>query len=358
MKKSRSIVGFTLIELLVVIAIIGILAALLLPALVKARDSAQMAKCQSNMKSMANAYLIYSADNNGWFAPCNSSHAAYAAYLGIDEGSLQSRNIAGAGAIFDANFEKQGRVDTVEIVKRLYASTNDSGAWRAFTAKEGQDAQFLAGTVFRCPKDQGRGAVTRYVNQTAVFSYIQPQSIGFASLPYWSTQPDESGGGYGWDNPSFNGVPARHYFTTARILDPTQTILLFEGCSAEGNCFGMTGWYPNGVCSTYPYCCGDYSLGMRNSAGPFAFQLIRTDPTAGGSGSVGNLAYRHGGDVFLANVAFLDGHVETFPPKELFSHSGYFQNGALVRGWVWNLHVPGGRTPDWYDQYNWYVRGY
>jgi prepilin-type N-terminal cleavage/methylation domain-containing protein/prepilin-type processing-associated H-X9-DG protein len=355
MKKSRSIVGFTLIELLVVIAIIGILAALLLPALIRARDSAQMAKCQSNMKNLANAYLIYAADNNGWFAPCNFSHAAYAAYLGIDEGSLQQRSVTGQGAIFDANFEKQKRIDTVEIVKRLYSSANDSGAWRAYTPLEAADAAFLATTVFRCPKDQGRGAVTKYVNQTAVFSYLQPVSLGFACRPWWDNQVDETPGTWGWDNPSW----ARHYFTTARILDPTQTILLDEGCSAEGNCFGMTGWYPsNVVCTTYATIAGDNSLGMRNSQGPFAFQLRRQDMTAGDSGSVGNLAYRHGGDKYLTNVAFLDGHVETFPPKELFSHSGYRTNNVLIRGWVWNLHVPGGRTPDWYDQYNWYVRSY
>ena len=64
--------GFTLIELLVVIAVIGILAALLMPAILKAILGAQTENCKSNLRQLSGAVVSYTKDNNSML-PCGGT---------------------------------------------------------------------------------------------------------------------------------------------------------------------------------------------------------------------------------------------------------------------------------------------
>jgi prepilin-type N-terminal cleavage/methylation domain-containing protein/prepilin-type processing-associated H-X9-DG protein len=87
-RKKTSQQHFTLIELLVVIAIIALLAAMLLPALGKAKDVGMRATCSSQLKQLGTCAHLYQNDNQDWLAPFRGNWNGYGYWHHKDVGSM------------------------------------------------------------------------------------------------------------------------------------------------------------------------------------------------------------------------------------------------------------------------------
>lgn len=103
MRRSRQ--GFTLIELLVVIAIIGILAALLFPVFVRARESGLRTECIGNLRSIHQTLTMYADDNQGYM-PWEPT--------GMDEYWLRQRG--GFGMLYD--YARKGEIFKCPLAKK------------------------------------------------------------------------------------------------------------------------------------------------------------------------------------------------------------------------------------------------
>ena len=125
---SRSRLGFTLVELLVVIAIIGILIALLLPAVQAAREAARRSQCSNNLKQLALGVHNY-ADTFGCFP--SGFVSAIPAPMSDEATASQELSVWTWGALLLPYVEQKALQDALQVGRLTLAQTLATATGRA-----------------------------------------------------------------------------------------------------------------------------------------------------------------------------------------------------------------------------------
>lgn len=147
--------GFTLIELLVVISIILVLASILTPALLRARESANRSTCLANIRSIGQAMYIYAGENNDKYPVAGVTTSTTGSTLGTTDGSF--------GMLYNAKTFNDTKVYVCPDKKRSIPPTWTASSRSIVTdASSVSPQRIISYCIVAC--DNGAGAAVLAVN--------------------------------------------------------------------------------------------------------------------------------------------------------------------------------------------------